>query len=67
MDIKSIQRSAFAKPAVAATKLILLTAAIGIVSAGTFMGIELFVLYKDIFVFTPMVIVETLRMIATTP
>lgn len=66
MDIKSIQRSAFAKPAVAVAKLILLTAAIGIVSAGTFMGIELFVLYKDIFVFIPMVIVETLRMIATT-
>ncbi|REG52144.1 hypothetical protein B0G80_8667 [Paraburkholderia sp. BL6669N2] len=47
------------------TKLILLAIAIGIVSAVALIGIELLVLYKDILVFIPEIIVETLRMIVT--
>lgn len=46
-------------------KLILLAVAIGIVSAVALIGIELFVLYKDILIFIPEVIVETLRVIVT--
>jgi len=46
-------------------KLILLAVAIGIIGALVLIGMEIFVLYEEVLVYIPAVIVETLRLIVS--
>ena len=46
-------------------KLILLAVAIGIIGALVLIGMEIFVLYEEVLVYIPALIVETLRLIVS--